>query len=111
MAQFILLLQGGEFSEYSEEQMQRIREEYYAWSQKLATDGRNLGGHELANTGRILRKKDGQFIDGPFTETKEAVGGFFQIEAKDLDEAAAISRECPHLKFKGRVEVREIVMH
>ncbi|MBX7150360.1 YciI family protein [bacterium] len=111
MAQFILLLQGGEFSEYSEEQMQRIRQEYYAWSQKLAAEGRNLGGNELAHSGRILKKKGGQFVDGPFTETKEAVGGFFQIEAKDLEEATTISRECPHLKFKGKVEVREIVMH
>lgn len=111
MAQFILLLQGGEFSEYSEEEMQRIRDEYYAWSQKLASEGRDLGGNELAGSGRILRKKDGQYVDGPFTETKEAVAGFFQIEARDLEEATAISRECPHLKFKGKVEVREIVVH
>ena len=66
---------------------------------------------KLANdTGKILRDKNGKVTvtDGPYAESKEIVGGIFIIAAKDYDEACTIARGCPHLKYYGRVEVREI---
>ena len=47
-------------------------------------------------------------VDGPYTEAKEIVGGYFLIEAVDYDEAVQICRSCPHLKYGGRIELREI---
>jgi hypothetical protein len=47
-------------------------------------------------------------MDGPYTETKESVGGYFIVEAASLDEAAEIAKECPALLHDGVVEVREI---
>jgi hypothetical protein len=46
--------------------------------------------------------------DGPYTESKEIVGGFFTVVAADYDEACTIAADCPHLKYGGRIEVRMI---
>ena len=63
--------------------------------------------------GRRVRLRKGQIstIDGPFSETKEVIGGFFLIEEPNLEAAMATSKDCPHLKYKGTVEVREINPH
>jgi hypothetical protein len=47
-------------------------------------------------------------IDGPFTEATEVIGGYFVISAADYAEAIEISRDCPHLRYGGRIELREI---
>ena len=61
-------------------------------------------------TERLEFTRDGQTMttDGPFAETKEALGGFYQVEAKDLDEALRLAAACPGAKW-GSIEVRPIV--
>ena len=56
----------------------------------------------------MLAMKDGavSVVDGPYSEAKEILGGYFAIEAADYDEAVAISRDCPHLKYGERIELR-----
>ena len=111
MAIFMLLLKGGEFSGYSPEEYQKIVQDYFNWSQQLRAEGKFQGGDELKNGGRLISVKDGRTVDGPYTETKEIIGGYFIIE--EPDEAAAVStaKECPHLKYKGFIELREIDPH
>jgi hypothetical protein len=90
--------------------MEMIKE-YGAWAAKLRGEGRLVGGEKLADdSGRVLRDRQGKetVTDGPYAESKEVVGGFFVIAAKDYDEACTIARGCPHLKYYGRVEVRQI---
>ena len=60
--------------------------------------------------GARVRLSKGKVVvtDGPFTETKEVIGGFFMIEAKDRREAVAIAKRCPHIKV-GFVEVRRVI--
>ena len=60
-------------------------------------------------TGRVLRGTGGSatVTDGPYSEAKEVVGGFFMLEAANYEEAVALSRDCPHLRF-GAVEVPEV---
>ena len=111
MAQCMLLLRGGEFNGYSAEEMQKILENYLAWADKLMQEGKYHGGDELKEGGRVLSARNGNLVDGPFTETKETVGGYFLIEARNLEEAALIARECPHLTYAGTVEIREINPH
>jgi hypothetical protein len=112
MAQFMLLLRGGEFPVHSPEEMQKVVEKYIAWADQLRKEGRHRGGEELKDGGRILSVKNGKVaVDGPYVETKEIVGGFYHFEAKNLDEATEISRACPHLGFGGTVEIREINPH
>jgi len=112
MAQFMLLLRGGEFPVYSPEQMQKVVEEYIAWADELRKQGRHRGGEELKEGGRVLSIRNGKAaVDGPYTETKEIIGGYYSYEAKDLDEATEIARGCPHLNFGGSIEIREINPH
>jgi hypothetical protein len=61
-------------------------------------------------TATTVRLKDGKrtVTDGPFAETREQLGGFYWIEAKDLDEALAIAERCPSARM-GSVEVRPMV--
>ena len=104
MAQFVLLLRdNGSFPpDMSAEDMQNIIERYRAWSQRVGAQGQKLRDGE----GRVMRS-GGAITDGPFTEAKEVLGGFFIINAKDYDEAVRISSDCPHLDF-GSIEVREV---
>src|SRR5262245_38507184 len=106
MAKFILLLREGQYENYSPEEMQKILERYLNWSQKLREEGRLHAAEELKETGRILSAKENRVVDGPFTETKESIGGFFLIEAKDYEDAIRVSKECPHLSYRGVVELR-----
>ena len=75
--------------------------------------GKYLGGNQLqpvatAKTVRVRNGKKG-VTDGPFAETKEQLGGYFLVEAKDLDEAMAIAARIPGAQL-GSIEVRPVVM-
>jgi hypothetical protein len=114
MAEFMLFVRGGDqdAGELSAEQAQQRIQKYIAWSQKLRERGQNLGANELAGGGPVLRTRGGEIVvDGPYAETKEAIGGYYHIQAADERAAVAIASECPALAFGGVVEVRAIVDH
>ena len=67
-------------------------------------------GYPLQAEGKVVGKGGTIITDGPFTEGKEIVGGYVVLEAKDLDDAVAISKDCPIFEFGGTTEVREIVL-
>ena len=99
------------FPDVTAEQMQQVIAKYVAWRTKLSSLGKLAGGQKLRDdSGRVLiPRSDGVDVrDGPFTETKDAIGGYFLITARDYDEAVTLSRDCPHLTYGGRIEVREI---
>lgn len=116
MAKFILLLheKPDAFEGLSPEQIQGVIQKYSAWREGLAKAGRLVGGEKLKDEGgRHLSGNGGgvRVVDGPFSEAKEVLGGFFMIEAADYEEAVEISKGCPHLE-NGWVELREIeLMH
>ena len=66
-----------------------------------------LGGNALQPTSTATTIRDGVVTDGPFAETKEALGGYYLVDAPDLDAALAIGKACP-ARFGG-VEVRPIM--
>jgi hypothetical protein len=114
MAEFMLLVRGGNADAVSlspEAAQQRIQK-YIDWSRKLREQGRNLGANELAAGGVVLRARGGEVVvDGPYAETKEAIGGYFQISAADEAEAIEVAKGCPVLEFGGAVELRAVVDH
>jgi hypothetical protein len=69
--------------------------------------GKLLGGKALQPTATATSVRDDVVTDGPFVETKEALGGYYLIEARDLDHALEIAKLCP-ARFGG-VEVRPIM--
>jgi hypothetical protein len=113
MAQFVLLLHEGpnDNDGMSPEEIQRMIQEYGSWMESMGAAGRVVAGQKLTDEGgRSLRGWGSEFsvTDGPWAEAKEVIGGFFQIKAADYDEAVALSRSCPHLKYRGRIELRRV---
>lgn len=113
MHNYMLLLHEDESQRtgIAHDKMMAMLKEYRDWSAKLRAENKLIGGEKLGeDNGRVLRDKNGKVTvtDGPYAESKEVVGGFFIIAAKDYDEACTIARGCPHLKYYGRVEVRQI---
>ncbi len=83
-----------------------------AFTQELVGAGKIRGGERLrpAASATTLRLSKGQPLlsDGPFAETKEQLGGYYVIEAADLDEAVTWASKMPHLEDGGGVEIRPI---
>lgn len=116
MAEYMLFLYDSptDFSHLSPEEMQAIIAKYQAWGDDLEARGKLLGSDKLADgEGRVLRSSGGsvRVTDGPFSETKEILGGYFKIQADSYEEAVAIAETCPHLEFDGMVEVRRTDLH
>ena len=87
--------------------------DYRAYTQMLRDQGAFLAGEALypVTTATTLRTDaDGRTVttDGPFAETKEALGGFYLIEAPDLDAALAFAAQCPGVRH-GSIEVRPVI--
>ena len=113
MSQFLLLLHESpeDFAGVSPEEIQAIIEEYRAWTQRMMAAKRIIHNNKLMDEpGKVLRPEGDRIIvtDGPYSETKEMVGGYYIIEAADYAAAIEIARTCPHLHYGGRIEVREI---
>jgi hypothetical protein len=114
MPDYMLLLheRPDRFANLASDEMQRVVAKYVEWRTTLATQGKLTGGQKLrAEGGRIITSPAGgevQVKDGPFTETKDIIGGYFIINASDYDEAVAIASSCPHLLYDGRIELREV---
>lgn len=113
MAEFMLLLHEDPkaFADVSPDEIEKVIGEYVAWRGRLAQAGRLAGGKKLRDEGgRWLTRENGKIrvIDGPFSEANEVIGGYFTITAADYAEAVEISRDCPHLMYGGRIELREV---
>lgn len=111
MKQFILLLHDdvNDATDMSPKEMQATVARYSSWAQSLGEKGKLVGGEKLADDGgRILRNLNGEMIvsDGPYSETKDVVGGYFIIRAEDYAEAEEIARTCPHADRCLAIEIR-----
>jgi hypothetical protein len=109
MPNFMVLMRENDraWSRLSPEEQQRLLEKYYAWADRLRANGQFKGGAALSEKGAILQVVNGEIVDGPFTETKEVVTGFFLIEAPDLAAATEIAKGCPALDHGETVIVRQ----
>lgn len=111
---YILLIYHEEQSweRLTEAERRQIYLEYRQLIRELQADGKYLAGDELqpTSTAQSVRVRDGKQIvtDGPFAETREQVGGFFMIDAKDLDEAKSIAARIPSART-GTIEVRPVM--
>jgi hypothetical protein len=98
-----------EYERPNDEERQALSREYYA----LREDPRVVGGAALQPTSSAItvRVDEGKTIltDGPFANTKEVFGGWYIVEASDLDEVLEVAQGIPALRFGGAVEVRPIV--
>jgi hypothetical protein len=89
-----------------------IMGEYFAFTDGIQRSGQYVAGEALhpTNTATTVKVRNGKVstTDGPFAETKEQLGGFYLIEAKDLNEAIQVAAKIPSARF-GAIEVRPVV--
>ena len=101
----------GNWANATKEQGEAMTAEYMAYTDDIQKSGHLLGGEALqpTHTATTIRIRDGKLstTDGPFAETKEQLGGFYLVEAKDLNDAIQVASRIPGAKF-GSVEVRPI---
>jgi hypothetical protein len=91
------------------ERAQQSMQRWLAWIRELETAGHlKHPGQPLESGGKVVRGDTKLVTDGPYVETKDMVLGFIVVEARDLDEAVALSKGCPMLAGAGSVEVRPI---
>jgi hypothetical protein len=86
--------------------------EYFAFTEAIVASGHLVAGEALqpVSTATTLRRRNGRLTttDGPFAETREQLGGFFLIEARDLNEALRVAGRIPSVRT-GSVEVRPVM--
>ncbi len=111
---YLLLIYGDESHEanMNEEETEAWMGEYWAYTNAMDEAGVRLGGEPLQPTATAtsVRVKDGKTIatHGPFAETKEQLGGYYVIEAENLDAAIEWAARCPNARV-GTMEVRPIM--
>lgn len=111
MQKFILLLHENieQSEKLSTSQMEELVAEHMAWAKSLENRGMLRGGDGLDYSGKLIQGKECIINDGPYIETKEMIGGYYLIEAKDMEEAVNIAKECPCHLWGGTTEVRPIM--
>ena len=113
--QYLLLIyhNESEWERMSPTQQTIVHQEYRDLIQRLASTGKYLAGDELkpTTTATTVRVREGRqsITDGPFAETKEQLGGYFLVNANDLDEAIAIAAQIPSAR-DGSIEIRPVAV-
>lgn len=107
MAQFMLLLYSDPsgWQKLSPEEMQKATEKYLAWMKK------SVDSKRLANDpGKVIRMNSGKprVTDGPYSEAKEALAGYYTIDAPNYEEAVKLALTHPHVEYGNPVEVRQV---
>jgi len=111
---YILLIHDEEkaWEQMSEDEKNAVMSEYRKFSEAIQSSGHYITGAQLqpVSTATSVRIRDGKRLvtDGPFAETREQLGGYYLVEAKDLDEAIALAARIPSAKM-GTIEVRPLV--
>ena len=108
--EYLLLFRGDEwYNRLSPEELQQAMSQFKAWFDRLTEQGQLKSAQPLAREGKIVSGKQGRVVaDGPFAESKEAIGGYFLLAAKSLDEAVVVAKGCPSLDYGAQIEVRPV---
>jgi hypothetical protein len=110
--QYMLLIYETEGRKLSPAEYGQLHQEYMTFTQDIVKSGKFKAGDPLepTSTATTVRVRNGKTVttDGPFAETKEQLGGYYMVEAKDLDEAVAIAARIPGART-GTIEVRPVM--
>ena len=109
--EYMLLFRGPNWDKgLSQGDLQQVMNKVMAWFEGLREGGKVKAGQPLGAQGRVISGKNGGMIaDGPFAESKEAVGGYLVLLANDINQAIEVARSVPTLKYGITVEVRPIL--
>lgn len=90
------------------EAMQAHMQKWFAWIEQLKKDNRYVSGEPLEPSGKFVSGPKKVVTDGPFAESKELVGGFFIVNAKDINDAVKLCDGYPDFVYNGKVQVRPV---
>jgi hypothetical protein len=105
-SEFLVISRGQWDRDKSPEEIQAAIDAFYEWHDKLVSEGRMRSGQRLARERRLVSRSG--VTDGPFTEAKEVIGGYWFFIAGSLDEAAALAAQNPCMACGLMYEVRPI---
>jgi len=114
--QYMLLIYNDEAAtaDWSEAERGADMAAWFSYTGELGQSGKLRSGealHPVATATTVRGASDGPIVaDGPFAETKEQLGGYFVIEATDLDDAIAWAGKMPHIPRGGKVEIRPVAV-
>jgi hypothetical protein len=109
MEKYMFIFIGGDPSHLSPEAQQAHMQKWFAWVEKLKNEKSYVSGEALLPGGKTIKGSKKAITDGPYAEGKEVVGGFFVVNAKDINEATEMAKACPDYDLGGSVEVREVM--
>lgn len=109
-SEYMLLFRGNDWHKgLSPDEIERVSNEWMGWFKNLGAQGKVIAGSPLEPEIRIVSGKNGSVVaDGPFAESKEAIGGYFLLRVNTFEEAVAIAKQCPGLSYGAVVEVRQV---
>jgi hypothetical protein len=97
------------YNRLSHEELQELIGQNQAWFERLTVQGKAKPGRALERTGVIISGRNGRFVmDGPFAESKEAIGGYLVLDVETIEEAISIAQGSPGLAYGGSIEVRPV---
>ena len=111
---YLLLIHNNEkdLSALSDDEMNRIKADFRRFTEEIRASGHYRAGSQLQPTAMAtsVRVRNGKRLvtDGPFAETREQLGGYYLVEAKDLDEAIGLAERLPSVRM-GTIEIRPLV--
>lgn len=106
-AEYLVISRGQWDKNFSRDEIQNVIDRFYTWLHGSIAEGKMKPGQRLTYKGKTVKRQSAT-TDGPFGESKEVVGGYWFILAKDLDEAAEIAQGNPCLDFGLFLEIRPI---
>ena len=109
MEKFMFIFHGANANDLSPEVMESQMGKWMAWVEKLNQNGQYAGGEPLLPGGKLLTGINKTATDGPYTEGKEVVGGYFIVNASNMEEAVALAGDYPDFDFGGSVQVRQVM--
>jgi hypothetical protein len=108
-SKFMVLSRGAAWETIlSPKEIQEMSSKFNTWYERLCNEGRIETGNKLSREGKILQAKN-VFTDGPFPESKEAIGGYWLMVAETLEEAVEIAKGNPCLEHGATLEVLPII--
>ena len=112
MKDYMMIFLGADYSEIglSPEEMQERMGKWFAWNEKMRSQGIVKHGEALHAGGKRISGQDRIVTDGPFVESKELIGGYYVIQAESIDTAMEVAQDFPDYDLGGTVEIREVMV-
>ena len=97
------------YNQLPHEELQKVMNQNKVWIEKLIAEDKAVPGRALERRGALVSGKSGRsIVDGPFAESKEAIGGYLVLNVETIEEAISIAQSSPGLAYGGSIEVRPV---